>query len=263
MNMAYVELSTIFDEAGVSAEVRKFIYDMGITKTAVFARVATSTAELKERIVTPFFTDQTPTLAVQVVVEATVSAAWDAANIMRTEITSAAWTPPTSSSVAMPASSSPSSSVTPAIPTTLRPGQWEEQVKKYENHWVPPRKFPVKVLIGAESVLARILHEATSSRLFSPISIGEILKVRAWASSGLINNMALKKHDEKILGWRRVGDSAELVPTSNRFDPKSSWAIIDGLESIRWAYTWAGYGGDATTEEFVTPFIQLVQQRPT
>ena len=92
MNMAYGELSTIFDEAGVSEDVRKFIYDMGIAKTAVFARVATSPAELKESIVTPFFIDQTPTLAVQVVVEATVTAA----NVMRTAITSAAWAPPTS-----------------------------------------------------------------------------------------------------------------------------------------------------------------------
>ena len=75
--------------------------------------------------------------------------------------------------------------------------------------------------------------------------------------------MALKKHDEKILGWRRAGDTAELVPTSDRFDPKSSWAIIDGLESILWAYTWAGYGDDATTQEFVSPFIQFVRQRPT
>ena len=99
--------------------------------------------------------------------------------------------------------------------------------------------------------------------LFTPISIGEILKVRAWACSGLINNMALKKHDEKILGWRRAGDTAELVPTSDRFDPKSFWAIIDGLESICWAYTWAGCGDDATTQEFVSPFIQLVRQRPT
>ena len=108
--------------------------------------------------------------------------------------------------------SSPSLSVTSAIPTTLRPGQWEERVKKYENHWVLPHKVPGKVLIGTESVLARILHEATPSRLFTPISIGEMLEVRAWASSGLINNMAHKKHDEKILSWRRAGDTAELVP---------------------------------------------------
>ena len=57
-------MSTIFDEAGVSEDVRKVIYDRGITKSAVFARVATSPAELKERIVTPFPTDQTPTVVV-------------------------------------------------------------------------------------------------------------------------------------------------------------------------------------------------------
>ena len=111
-----VNCQPFFDKAGVSEDVRKFIYDMGITKTAVFARVATSPAELKERIVTPFFTDQTPTLAVQVVVEATVTAAWDAANIMRTAITSAAWAPPTSSSVPMPGASSSSLSVTQRFP---------------------------------------------------------------------------------------------------------------------------------------------------
>ena len=75
--------------------------------------------------------------------------------------------------------------------------------------------------------------------------------------------MALKKHDEKILGWRRAGDTAELVPT-----PTDLTSNLRGRPLMVWSRSagpthWAGYGDDATSEEFVTPFIQLVRQRPT
>ena len=55
--------------------------------------------------------------------------------------------------------------------------------------------------------------------------------------------MALKKHDEKILGWRRAGDTAELVPTSDRFGPQNlRGRSLMVSSSICWAYTWAGNG---------------------
>ena len=64
-----------------------------------------------------------------------------------------------------------------------------------------------------------MLHEATVSRLFTPVSFGEILKVRAYTAGGLINPLAAKRNDDKSLGFHRVGDSAELVSAEVRFDP--------------------------------------------
>ena len=53
-----------------------------------------------------------------------------------------------------------------------------------------------------------------------------------------------KKSEDKALGWRRTGDTAELVEANNQYVPKTQWAIIDGLEAVKWAYTWAAYGPD-------------------
>ena len=64
---------------------------------------------------------------------------------------------------------------------------------------------------GADFVTARLLQEATASRLFTPVSLDEILKARAYTAGGLLNPPASKRNDDKPLGCKRVGDSAELV----------------------------------------------------
>ena len=81
------------------------------------------------------------------------------------------------------------------------------------------------------------------------------------ACSGLVKNMALKRHDDTI--------GLALVTPPNwclrliLFSLQPAWTIVDGLESVRWAFKWAGYGDDATTETVVAPFFQLVRQRST
>ena len=57
------------------------------------------------------------------------------------------------------APSLPSSLTALAIPTSLRPGVWAEQILKFETQWNPPREFPVKVLLGSEAILARLLRD--------------------------------------------------------------------------------------------------------
>ena len=146
------------------------------------------------------------------------------------------------------------------LSTTLRPGQWAEQVEKYESSW-SRRSFPLKMLLGAESVLDRFLHEANSSRLFTPVGLGEILKNRAYAASGQLNVLA-QKFEDKALGWRHTGDTAELVEANKQYVPKTQWAIIDGLEAVKWAYTWAAYGPDEVADMFIRPFVFFARQRP-
>ena len=125
-----------------------------------------------------------------IVAEAATLAAWDLANTQRLKTIQADTVPAPVLSVY----SLPSSSTALAIPT-LRPGVWAEQILKFETQWNPPREFPVKVLLGSEAILARLLHEATVSRLFTPVSLGEILRNWAYSSSGLVNPLAMKRAD--------------------------------------------------------------------
>ena len=107
----------------------------------------------------------------------------------------------------------------------------------------------------------RFLH-ATVSRLFTPVSLGGILRNRAYSSSGLVNPLAMKRPDDQVLGWKKRGDSAELVPTQPVFDPKTTWLVIDALDAVKWAYAWAGYATDVVAARLTEPFVRFVRQRP-
>ena len=95
--------------------------------------------------------------------------------------------------------------------------QFQSLHTQYHNSWSPCRTLLVKKLLGAESVLARLLHEANSSRMFTPVGLGEILESRAHAADGQLNVLAQKKTQDKALGWRRTGETPELVEVSVSF----------------------------------------------
>ena len=71
-----------------------------------------------------------------------------------------------------------------------------------------------------------------------------------------------RNSEDKALGWRRTGDTAELVEASNQYVPKTQWAIIDGLEAVNWAYTWAACGPDEVADMFIRPSVFFARQRP-
>ena len=274
--MALDQLRTLFNEAGLWRMIfQNFIIKSGVKSVLVFARVASTEEELLNRVVKPWLTfleedkgtsgtttEKPSGMLRDVVANAAALAAWDAANVIRTK--NMAEASQISSNTAAPALAVAPLTAQPSrgIPTALKPGVWAEQVAKFEQAWEPPRVFPVKILLGSEATLARILHEATTTRLFTPIGLGELLRNRAYASSGLINPLALRRTDDQVLGWKRKGDTAELITTQPKFDPKTSWLILDALEAIKWAYTWAGYCGDAVADSFTQPFVKLVRQRP-
>ena len=137
------------------------------------------------------------------------------------------------------------------LSATLRTGQWCEQVEKYESSWSPLRSFPVKMLLGAESVFARLLHEANSSRMFTPVGLGDFWKNRAYAANGQLNVLAQKKSEDKA-----------LVEANHQHVSKTQWAIIDGLETVKWAKTWAAYGPDEVADMFIRPYVFFARQRP-
>ena len=59
-----------------------------------------------------------------------------------------------------------------------------------------------------------------------------------------------------------VRETAELVEANNQYVPKTQWAIIDGLEAVKWAYTCAAYGPDEVADMFFRPSVFFARQRP-
>ena len=78
-----------------------------------------------------------------------------------------------------------STSSSMAVPTTLRPGIWTDQVAKYDAWSDPPRLCPSSHACLTCSV----------SHLFELVSLGATLEDRAYASSGLSNPLAKRSHE--------------------------------------------------------------------
>ena len=79
---------------------------------------------------------------------------------------------------ALPAPAAPSGGAAPQAaipvraPSALSPGEWKLQIEHFESRWTPRRVF-LQLLIGAETVLARLLHELRATRLFAPLGLGD------------------------------------------------------------------------------------------
>ena len=57
------------------------------------------------------------------------------------------------------------------------------------------REFPVKELLGAEEVLARLWREHTKSKMYKALTftLTEIVSRRTWVVRGELNGLALKR----------------------------------------------------------------------
>ena len=87
-----------------------------------------------------------------------------------------------------------------AVPKTLQPGVWNQQISRYNKIQLNgvDRDFPCLQLLGAEQVLARLLHEHTCSKQYTPLKLGEILQARAYTSAGQVNWMATRAKRQRL-----------------------------------------------------------------
>ena len=111
--------------------------------------------------------------------------------------------------------------------------QWADQIELCNNRLLggQRREFPVKELLGAEEVLARLWHEHTKSKMYKALTLGEILCRRTWAAGGKLNGLALKRqtaHSSSAL--KVVGDELHAVE-EKEWEPKSMLTVLDGAEA--------------------------------
>ena len=91
------------------------------------------------------------------------------------------------------AASAGADSASSKVPKTLPEGYWADFVSDFNKQILGGRnrEFPVHLLVGAEETLARMIHEQKSSKLFTPVKLGEILSSRHFTASGQISAMSL------------------------------------------------------------------------
>ena len=249
--------------APLGTAARNYLEARGLTTLRLLAHAAADESAFTEAIVAPFIA------GFQV---GDVDHKHDGDRVLITALFTIAWTDARASG-APPAQPAPPAALhAPAlpaagpvkIPITLAMGEWRSYVDRFEERWGGKRRFPVDVLLGAESVLARLLHELHVSKTFTPLGLGEILAVRAYTASGQVNPYATRKLGTQALGLTVKGGTTELAVRETEYDPRTVWACLDGLEAVKWAFTWACYTeSDSAADAWVEPFRRFARNHPS
>ena len=149
---------------------------------------------------------------------------------------------------------------TTTVPKTLKAGVWNTQIRKYEQIQLngEDRSFPAEVLLGAESVLARVLHEHLTSKQYTPLKLGELLQSRAYTSSGQVNNMAQRPKKQKF-----AIDSENMLSTvcEEPWTPATHTAVTDGLTAAKWAYIFCELGTEGAVTRWIDHFEKITRQQ--
>ena len=250
-------LDKLLLDSGVPEDARRYIKEgQGLTSTALLARSAPNLEKFEENIIKPLLDgnfkhgeQEFKTKAQPALVRSSLAVAWEDATVLRARAVSAVSTVHSDTAVAQKPATLQTSK------HTLNPGDWQKQVDLYEAKWSPKRTFPQTVLVGAEEVLARLLHESRASQEFTPITLGEILQKRAWTAEGEVNPHKKKKSTVQPLCFDHQGGIGVGTPVDD-WAPHSQWALQDAFQAIKWAYVWADYCDDEVADEFLGIFTR-------
>ena len=123
-----------------------------------------------------------------------------------------------------------------------------------------PRSFPVKEVLGAEVIIARLYHERHVSKLYTPLQLGEVLQHRSFTASGDINPLAKvgRKHNALVLD-----DDRQLIETEEAtWVPRSVLSVLDGSSAARWALILVQHGEENDLDSFATFMQQRARAKP-
>ena len=260
------QLKQLLDDSGVTPAVQGYITaGRGLTSTALLARCASTEERFKADIVDPLFAgfkkgdEEWRCQDDKVLVTSTLIVAWeDALTLRKKALVDAAGPAP----LAAPAPGAP---VAPnASQNKLQPGDWQKQVDLYENKWEPKRVFPGAKLLGAESVLARLLYQKKVNQEYTPLGLGEVMQARAYTADGRINPHQTRRNQNGRIGIQIAerGQDATFTVRDEEWTPTGQWALIDAFDSVKWAFVWADYGDDQLLDQFIALFLPHLRHGP-
>ena len=132
-------------------------------------------------------------------------------------------------------------------------------VERWQKQWTPAQTFPKKMVIGAEEVLYKLLSELNTTRVFTPLLLGDVVSARTYNADESINekrNTRKSRQSQLDQLTSAVGAAvgAELPTLQHDENAQlfvdSVLAAGDALEANMWALRWAQYGTDPQTEKW-------------
>ena len=187
------DLNDVLTEAAAGPDIRKYLDGRGIKTIGTLALVAKDEKSFEDNIVTPLmagWTNGTDTVKIEAaerpIATAVLLHAWSLARNSWNKALAAAAPAPAPSAGLTSTSTATGGTVDSKVPKTLPPGKWTELVTHYNSirTGTKMRSFPVKEVLGAEVVVARLWHERHVSHLYTPLQLGEVLQHRSFTASG-------------------------------------------------------------------------------
>ena len=265
----YASLGEILDEAAAGADLRRYLDLRGIKTIGTLALVASDEEMLQKTIVDPIlagYNNGTDRIVVsdpeKPIVRAVLLHAWSLARTSWNKTMGAAATLTPVATVAAPAASTGSSTSETKVPRTLPSGKWSELVETYNKVTLHGRnrQFPVRELLGAECVVARLWHERHVSRQYTPLQLGEILQHRSFSASGDINPLARNPRKTSVLS---LDEDKQLIESDDpTWTPRSLIGVLDGLQAAKWAYILVQLGDEMEITEFIDLMTLRARNKP-
>jgi hypothetical protein len=239
-----------------------YLFARGYRTVSLLSKTGADDAAVKTKLVDPYIAGWTDTQGTvhkatnPDIAEATLIVAAEDARVSRARmITTPASQPPPAAAPAA-AQTRPSAY---AVPTQLEPGQLQKMVDKWETATVPRRKFPLHLIEGADHTLARLHHEHTVSRQYTPLPLAEIIKARAYNSDGSVNIKVLQQHKESL--FKIDGKHLTVEQTCPTFEylEGDRWTLFDASEANAFAWKICGYGTDEAIDRLQVWLQKLVR----
>ena len=253
----------LLDRAGVSAHLQEYLAEIGVRHSATFATLFKEPSDYVREIVEPFCTGievkgkKFKSEGSKIVDSATITVAAENAKVERRLELNPKPTTTTSAITSSTTTSATATGDTDKAPKTLAPGKWQQQIDRYQAIYKPMRKFPVKVLMGAEGILARLLWEHQNKN-YTLLQLGEILQARSFTSLDDINPLSHKSHDAPL----SIEDDGSLAFRKARvYEPSTLMILLDALDAVKWGLIFCEYGSEEAVHAFVEFFAKHARQR--
>ncbi len=100
--------------------------------------------------------------------------------------------------------------------------------------------------------------------MFMPLRLGEVLTQRAFTKTDDLNGIArsMQKQEQRVGFDLSRADEVSFLVKDQVVDPRGQWAIIDGIEAVKWIYVLAGYIDEQDFRALEDHFVTLVRKHP-
>ncbi|CAE7838599.1 unnamed protein product, partial [Symbiodinium necroappetens] len=135
---------------------------------------------------------------------------------------------------------------------------WTQQVTAYEEKLFDGKRrtFPVQELLGTEEVLARMWFEHTVTKMYTPVTLGEVLCRRTWTPGRMLNPLAGDRAAKSAGSKALRLEHGALVPAGpSEWSPRGLLSTIDGANAARWAWILLGIGEEADVSKYADWFV--------